>query len=267
MVGAAGILLVAIHAAAGLGSALPPLRIGTVVTDSQASSDSGANTASLKQVRNPHYRPNGALSVYKTYLKYGAPPPEYLVKAVQALDPSIEQKRETGSAAAIPIDARDTAYVTPVAIGTPAQILHLDFDTGSSDLWVFSNYTPTSQVRGQELYKPALSTTAELLTNHSWSIAYGDGSTSRGNVFIDSLSVGGVTARNQAIGCAQQVSASFTRQAQMDGLAGLGFSSLNTIRPSRQVTFFDNVKAKLDKPLFATDLKYHAGMLGSPDFT
>jgi len=47
-------------------------------------------------------------------------------------------------------------------------------------------------------------------------------------------------------------------------LLGLSFSSINTVEPTSQLTFFDNVKASLPKPLFAVDLKYHAA--GTYDF-
>ncbi|KAK3314468.1 aspartic peptidase domain-containing protein [Apodospora peruviana] len=252
------LLIVVGFAASGLGSALPP-KIGTT--------SSGSGRTSLKQVRNPNYRFNGALSVYKTYLKYGAPVPDHLVKAVNKIaleNGNPEIKRNTGSAAAIPIDEFDVAYVTPVSIGTPPQTLNLDFDTGSSDLWVFSNHMPNNQIRGQEIYSPNKSSSSKLLSGHSWSITYGDGSASRGNVYTDNFTVGGLTAVNQAVECAQQVSTSFTRETAIDGLVGLGFSALNTVSPKAQTTYFDNVKASLDAPLFTTDLKFKAA--GTYDF-
>lgn len=100
-------------------------------------------------VRNPNYRFIGPLSVKKTYLKFGKQVPDWLEEAftnVTAEFPDIFS-RDQGSAAATPIDSLDDAYVTPVSIGTPGQTLNLDIDTGSSDLWVFSTQTPSSQVR------------------------------------------------------------------------------------------------------------------------
>ncbi|KAK3684147.1 aspartic-type endopeptidase-like protein [Podospora appendiculata] len=265
MVAITSLLLATALAAVGLGSALPP-RVGTTVIND--GSQLGEGKASLKQVRNPAHRFNGALSVYKTYLKYGAPVPDHLLKAVENARAAALAERDastgTGTAGALPIDEYDVAYITPVSIGTPPQSLNLDFDTGSSDLWVFSSSLPSSQIKGQTVYSPGKSSTSKLLTDHSWSISYGDGSASKGNVYTDNFTVGGLTAGSQAVECAQQVSTSFTRETQIDGLVGLGFSSLNTVSPKAQSTFFDNVKGNLKAPLFTSDLKFKAA--GTYDF-
>jgi aspergillopepsin I len=265
------LLSAAVLAVSGLGSVLPP-RIGTtnIVGNGNGNSNSKGRV-SLKQARNPHYRYfNGARSIQRTYLKYGVPVPDYLVEAANRIDAlntaGEESKRDTGSAPAVPIDEVDIAYVTPVTIGTPPQTLNLDFDTGSSDLWVFSSHMPSSQIRGQEIYTPTKSSSAKLLAGQSWSITYGDGSASRGNVYSDNFTVGGLTVDSQAVQCAQQVSSSFTSEQHIDGLVGLGFSSLNTVNPQSQLTFFDNAKPKLDSPVFTADLKYKKSMFNVVPF-
>lgn len=157
--------------------------------------------STLHQVKREGHVNNGALSVYKTYLKYKTPIPDWLASAVAnstGIDFSL-LKRDEGSATTSPIDTFDDAYVTPVSIGTPAQILNLDFDTGSSDLWVFSSLTASADVDGQDVYTPSDSSTAELLSGETWDISYGDGSSSSGVVYSDTVAIGGVTVTAQAV--------------------------------------------------------------------
>lgn len=91
----------------------------------------------------------------------------------------------------------------------------------------------------------------------SWKIAYGDGSGASGVVFADRVKVGGVTATRQAVEAATSVSAQFIEE-HSDGLLGLGFGNTNTIKPTKQPTFFENIKPSLKEPLFTVTLKKNA---------
>ena len=76
------------------------------------------------------------------------------------------------------------------------------------------------------MYNP--SNSATKLSGYSWEISYGDGSSAGGDVWTDTVSVGGVTAQRQAVEAAQHISDQFTQDQNNDGLLGLGFSSINT---------------------------------------
>lgn len=246
------ILVAATIAQAGLAATVPPhARLGHVAA--------GSGTASFKTRAKTLEGFNGAVSVYNTHLKFGATPPPALAATIANLTASgALVRRSTGSVTASPIDTLDDAYDANVSIGTPAQVLSLDFDTGSSDLWVFSSETPASQRNGQTIYTPSKSSSATKLSGASWQISYGDGSSSSGDVYKDTVTIGGLTVKNQAVEAAQKVSSSFTSESLTDGLVGLAFSSINTVSPTQQNTFFDNAKSALDKPLFTADLKHQA---------
>jgi aspergillopepsin I len=120
----------------------------------------------------------------------------------------------------------------------------------------------SSDQAGHAVYNP--STSGKRLAGETWSISYGDGSGASGVVYADKVVVGGVTATSQAVEAATSVSAQFQQDTDNDGLLGLAFSSINTVSPDQQKTFFDTVRPSLKTQLFTADLK--AGKAGTYDF-
>ncbi|KUI73844.1 Endothiapepsin [Cytospora mali] len=250
-----------------LAAALTGAAVASAIPASNKLENIQKGRATVKQVKRENYQFNGPLSVYKTYLKYKTPIPEWLASAVAnstGLNYERLLRRDEGSATTTPIDSYDDAYITPVSIGTPAQVLNLDFDTGSSDLWVFSSLTASADIDGQSVYTPSDSSTSKKLSGYTWDISYGDGSSSSGVVYTDKVAIGGVTVTSQAVECAKTVSSSFTEESAMDGLVGLGFNSLNTVSPESQNTFWYNALDNLDEPVFCANLKHDEA--GTYDF-
>ncbi|EFY89840.1 secreted aspartic proteinase precursor [Metarhizium acridum CQMa 102] len=237
-----GSFLVSLVVASSLAAALPT-----------TSSSTPNGTFSVTAKHNGNFTRSGPAALAKAYRKFGKPVPADVANALGRQ----KGKRTTGSDPNSP-QQYDVSYLAAVQIGTPAQTLNLDFDTGSSDLWVFSSLTPSSQVNGQTVYDPSRSSTAQPLGGSTWSIAYGDGSSSSGVVYTDAVTVGGLTVDAQAVEAAEQVSSQFSQDAASSGLLGLAFSSINTVEPTRQKTFFDNAKPALDSALFTADLKHGA---------
>lgn len=186
---------------------------------------------------------NATVSHLHTYQKYRVQAPANVVKAAS-------QDSSDGSVTASP-QQYDSEYLCPVTVGNNQ--LTLDFDTGSSDLWVFSDQTPNSG--NHNLYQTSSGSEED---GETWNIGYGDGSGASGIVYADTVTVGGATVTSQAVEAATSVSAEFASGAG-DGLLGLGYESGNTCSPSQCQTFFGNLMNSVDQPLFAADLQTNGG--------
>jgi len=123
----------------------------------------------------------------------------------------------------------DAAYIAPITIstGASAQTLNIDFDTGSSDFWVFSTLLGPEATVGHNVFDPLKSKTFHNASGLDWEIGYGDGSGAAGIVGTDRVQVGGVTVTRQAVELASAVSRSFIEDTDSDGLVGLAFKKIN----------------------------------------
>lgn len=173
-------------------------------------------------------------------------------------DPSgtkAENPQNTGSVTATPVNG-DVEYLSPVNIG--GQNIIVDFDSGSADFWVFSTQLKKASILNHTAYDSKKSQSFTPIDGATFKIAYGDGSGASGNVGTDTVSIGGATVTKQAVELATIVSQSFTEDTDSNGLVGLAFSKLNTVKPTPQKTFFDNLKPTLSMPVFTADLRSNA---------
>lgn len=141
---------------------------------------------------------------------------------------------------------------------------YLTFCTNTSLSWVFSSETPKADVDGQTVYTSSKSSTSKTVSGATWSIEYGDGSSSSGNVVTDVVTIGGATVTGQAVELAEKVSDEFVSDSGSDGLLGLAFDSINTVSPNPVKTFFFNALSSLESPVFTANLGYHTP--GTYDF-
>ncbi|KAI0081507.1 acid protease [Panus rudis PR-1116 ss-1] len=139
-----------------------------------------------------------------------------------------------------------------VSVGTPLQNYTVDFDTGSSDLFLPSS-TCRTNCKGHKTYNPSSSSTAAD-RHKTFTLQYGDGSQVAGEQYTDTVSIAGLTATNQAIGAASTYSSGFAPgNFPPDGLLGMGYQSISEYNSP---PFFQTLVAqgKTTQPVFAFKL-------------
>jgi cathepsin D len=126
----------------------------------------------------------------------------------------------SGTTGSVPlVNDNDMAYYGSITIGTPPQTFIVDFDTGSSDLWVPS-------IQGSDInhtkYNSGASSTY-VANGAPFSIGYGDGSGASGFLSQDTVIMGGISVQGQVFA---EITAENGMEGNFDGLLGMGYTSL-----------------------------------------
>ncbi|XP_016995468.2 lysosomal aspartic protease [Drosophila takahashii] len=115
-------------------------------------------------------------------------------------------------------------YYGNISIGTPPQYFLVQFDTGSSNLWVPSSSCLSEACQDHQTYYGSESST-HVANGTAFSITYGTGSVT-GYLSMDYVGFAGLIAKNQTFGeVTTEVGTNFV-DAYFDGILGMGFPSL-----------------------------------------
>ncbi|KAG0269038.1 hypothetical protein DFQ27_004970 [Actinomortierella ambigua] len=151
---------------------------------------------------------------------------------------------DTGS---VPLTSHGgTAWYLSLSVGTPPNTFTALVSTGISDLILPGQ--DCHNCDGHTLFDTGSSSTSQDL-----GLTFNTTSGS-GNVFTDTISIGGITATEQAMGVATQYSKNMTRdQSPADGLLGLGFKSLDSFGQSPLMRTLI-AQGQLSEPVFSLKL-------------
>ncbi|OAA63786.1 endothiapepsin precursor [Cordyceps fumosorosea ARSEF 2679] len=225
-------------------------------------------TFALNAVPSNGTRMNLVTAYARVYRKYNVALPASLSAALRLQDqPQLAARggHESGASAASPSTFTDGQYVIAVDIGTPPRRFHLNLDTASSDAWVYGSAIPAPLLLGQKQYDPARSRTSRLQLLDLWVAGYINWSFVGGFVCKDTLTVvteqgtgEGLTVEGQGVQVAVLAARSIVEDAGMDGILGLGFDKLNFAFPTKQKTWFSNIRDRLNERLFTVDFRRRA---------
>jgi len=140
----------------------------------------------------------------------------------------IQQSRlgaKYGSNPSVPLyDNDDVSYSGEICIGTPCQKFTIDFDTGSSDLWVPALGCNTTHKK----YNSGESSTYSA-DGKEFSIVYGSGECS-GFASEDTVEVAGLAVRNQKFGEATYLVGFDPPSFPSDGLFGMAYPQISALK-------------------------------------
>nr|prf Asp protease [Candida albicans] len=167
-----------------------------------------------------------------------------VVKTPKASPVTNGQEGKTSKRQAVPVTLHNeqVTYAADITVGSNNQKLNVIVDTGSSDLWVpdvnvdcqvtYSDQT-ADFCKQKGTYDPSGSSASQDL-NTPFKIGYGDGSSSQGTLYKDTVGFGGVSIKNQVLADVDSTSID-------QGILGVGYKT-NEAGGS-----YDNVPVTLKK--------------------
>ncbi|XP_047332857.1 aspartic proteinase A1-like [Impatiens glandulifera] len=121
---------------------------------------------------------------------------------------------------------RNILYYGEISVGTPPKIFTVQFDTGSSNLWIMSSKCYFSRACLYHSKYDARRSRTYKKNGTSAKIGYGISSIS-GKISQDDVSVGGLTIKNQDFIEATTLSGFSFTSTKFDGILGLGFQEIS----------------------------------------
>jgi len=122
----------------------------------------------------------------------------------------------------------NTEYTGVISLGTPPQDFEVVFDTGSSDLWVYSSKCSWKEIACwlHHSFKGSKSSTY-YPSDIPFTISYVSGSMS-GVLSADKLSINGLEIKNQSFAEATNLPGAIFRRSKLEGILGLAFPEIAT---------------------------------------
>ncbi|KAJ3920089.1 aspartic peptidase domain-containing protein [Lentinula edodes] len=123
----------------------------------------------------------------------------------------------------------DVEWAGNIEIGTPKQKFLIDFDTGSSDLWVVDKSCTEGPCSNKKQKYDAGKSKTSKQESGTFSILYGDNSTVSGPIHSDTVTVKGVTAKDQKFSSVTTLSKSFADDPTA-GILGLAWPKISNLK-------------------------------------
>ncbi|KAI0820705.1 acid protease [Trametes gibbosa] len=156
-----------------------------------------------------------------------------------------------------PVD--NSMWCGTIRVGNPTQSFQVDFDTGSSDLFL-PGHNCTTNCDKHAKYNPATSSSARDL-HTPFSLSYGDGTSASGEQYTDTVIIAGYQTNDAVFGVSSEYSSGLdASQFGADGVLGLAFGNISHFGPD---TFMSKLfqQAKLRDHVFAFSLTEHDSSL------